>query len=145
MILPCEDNLLRDITLDRPSFRVGRYDLLPGDIEAALSNVIELELNFARRQEILKVDLDTRYDYSTYSSYKTIDRYNDGFIDTFNLAQFFKNNGHFATEREILAVIRRIDTDGDAKLSYTEFSEFLSPASPLRSSVEDSLRTRSFS
>jgi len=41
MLLPCEDNLLRNITLDRPASRVGRYDTLPCDIERALLAVIE--------------------------------------------------------------------------------------------------------
>jgi len=44
MILPCEDNLLRNITLDRPAIRVGRFDNLPCDIDRALLNVIEQEL-----------------------------------------------------------------------------------------------------
>jgi len=30
------------------------------------------------------------------------------------------------TERELMQVLRRIDTDGDARLSFSEFSEFLS-------------------
>jgi predicted glutamine amidotransferase len=145
MLLPCEDNLLRNITLDRPSHRVGRYDNLPRDIESCLTTVMELELNLQRRQEILKGDLEARYDYSTNAVFRTIDRLNDGFIDTYNLGQFLKNNGHYATEREILSIIRRIDTDGDAKLSYTEFSEFLATTSPSRSTLEDSLKTRSFS
>lgn len=33
--------------------------------------------------------------------------------------------GHYAGERELLSIIRRIDTDGDARLSFAEFSEFL--------------------
>jgi len=41
------------------------------------------------------------------------------------LSQFLRNNGFTATEKELLAIIRRIDTDGDAKLSYSEFSEFI--------------------
>ena len=73
----------------------------------------------------MKRELEIRYDYSTYATYRTIDKYNDGFIDTYNLGYFFKNNGHYPTEKELLAIIRRIDTDGDAKLSYLEFSEFL--------------------
>lgn len=40
MLLPCEDNLLREITIDRPAVRVGRYDSLPNDIERALITVI---------------------------------------------------------------------------------------------------------
>ena len=74
----------------------------------------------------MKTELEIRYDYSIHSSFRAIDRYNEGYIDTYNLGQFLKNNGHYASERELIAIIRRIDTDGDAKLSYSEFSEFLS-------------------
>ena len=46
--------------------------------------------------------------------------------------------GHYATETELLAIIRRIDTDGDAKLSYAEFAEFLRTSNPpSRSIVEE--------
>ena len=45
MLLPCEDNYLRNIALDRPSHRVGRYDYLPRDIELAMANVIEREID----------------------------------------------------------------------------------------------------
>ena len=86
-----------------------------------------------------------RFDYSTYAAFRTIDRHNDGFVDTYNLGIFLKNNGHYASEKELLAIIRRIDTDGDAKLSYSEFSEFLSGSHPLRQSLEDSSKTRSYS
>ena len=57
-----------------------------------------------------------------------------------------KTNGHYASERELLNIIRRIDTDGDAKLSYDEFSEFirLSSISSNRI-VEDNYKSRSYS
>jgi len=41
MLLPCEDNILRNITMDRASTRIGKNDYLPRDIEAALANVFE--------------------------------------------------------------------------------------------------------
>ena len=86
-----------------------------------------------------------RYDYSAYAAYRAIDKYNDGVIDTFNLGQFLKVNGHYASERELLAIIRRIDTDGDAKLSYEEFAEFLRPIIPKPSFLEESNKIRSYS
>ena len=66
----------------------------------------------------MKSELEIRYDFSIYASFKAIDRYNEGLIDAYNLGQFLRNNGHYASEKELLAIIRRIDTDGDAKLSY---------------------------
>jgi hypothetical protein len=40
MILPCENNILRNVALDRPSRRIGKYDILPKDIELSIVNVI---------------------------------------------------------------------------------------------------------
>lgn len=132
MLLPCEDNLLRKITQDRPSYRVARYDFLPRDIENALTSVLEKELDLQRRLSLLKGELEIRYDYSSYAAFKSVDRYSEGHINTYNLGQFLKNNGYYATERELLAIIRRIDTDGDAKLSYTEFSDFIRGSESVR-------------
>ena len=70
-------------------------------------------------------DLALRYDYSIYACFRCIDRYNDGFINSGSLGSFLRANGHYASERELLAIIRRIDTDGDAKLSFSEWEEFL--------------------
>lgn len=130
MLLPCTDNLLRNITLDRPSFRVGRFDSLPYDIERNLVEILEKEIDLQRRLDILKRDLEVRYDYSTLAAYRSVDRYNDGRIDTFNLGSFLRSCGHYAAETELLAIVRRIDTDGDARLSYSEFADFLRSSNP---------------
>lgn len=78
-----------------------------------------------RRIEIARESLMRRYDFGVYAAFRSVDRYNDGFIDAINLSQFLRTHYHFLTERELLQLIRRIDTDGDAKISYTEFSEFM--------------------
>ena len=54
ILLPCEDQLLRGITIDRPALRVGRYDSLPLDIERSLLAVLEHELNYQRKLECVK-------------------------------------------------------------------------------------------
>lgn len=129
-MLPCTDNLLRNITLDRPSFRVGRFDSLPYDIERCLCEILEKEIDLQRRLDILKRDLEVRYDFSSLSAYRSVDKYNDGRIDTFNLGSFLRSCGHYATETELLAIVRRVDTDGDARLSYSEFAEFCRSTNP---------------
>jgi Ca2+-binding EF-hand superfamily protein len=125
MLLPCEENNLRNVALDRPSHRVGRHDGLPQDIERGIAEIFDRELDLMRRQDILKRDCFSRYDFNLHAAFKSVDRYNDGRIDSNVLGNFFRNCGHFATEREILQILRRIDTDGDARLSFKEFSEFM--------------------
>jgi len=45
MLLPCEDNALRNLTIERPSFRVGKYDYLPRDMEHNLAYIIERDID----------------------------------------------------------------------------------------------------
>jgi len=143
MFLPCTDNLLRNITLDRPSFRVGRFDSLPFDIERAVVDILEKEIDLQRRLDILKRELEVRYDFSSLSAYRSVDRYNDGRINTFNLGAFLRTCGHYASETELLAIVRRVDTDGDAQLSYAEFTEFIrSTNPPSRAIMEELERTQ---
>ena len=153
IVLPCEDNSLRAATLKRRHFRVGRFDMLPMSMELELCSILYSEIHLLRRLLALKEELSYRYDYSSYSAFRTIDRYNEGFITVGNLCQFFRNNYRSISEKEALAVIRRIDTDGDAKISYDEFTQFfnviptnampmlLRPA--LRASYNNDWRTQS--
>jgi len=144
MLLPCTDNLLRNISLDRHSTRVGRFESLPYDIERALLDIIEKEVDLMRRLDTLKRELESRFDFSAMAAYRSIDRYNDGRINTFNLGTFLRSVGHYASETELLAIVRRIDTDGDANLSYAEFAEFTrSQCPPSRSMIEATARAES--
>ena len=131
LMLPCEDNILRNITLDRPSRRVGRYEYLPRDIELAIANIIEKEIDLQRKLEILKRELEVQYDYSPFAAFRSIDRYNSGRVTTVELGSFLRQNGHYASEMELLAIIRRIDTDGDSTVTYSEFADFIRPLAPL--------------
>ena len=130
MVLPCTDNILRNRVLDIPSRHVSRYESLPYDIERSILAIIEEEIDLMRRLDTLKSALNVRYDYSSISAFRSVDKYNSGRIDTFTLGNFLRTQGHYATETELLAIIRRIDTDGDAKLDYNEFAEFVRSAYP---------------
>ncbi len=44
MVLPCEDNNLRNNVVGRQTHRVGRYDYLPRDIEVLLTAIVEKEI-----------------------------------------------------------------------------------------------------
>ena len=132
------------MTLDRPSRFCSRYESLPYDIERALLDILEKEVDLMRRLDILKRELEMRYDFSSLAAYRSIDRYNDGRINTFNMGTFLRSCGHYASETELLAIVRRIDTDGDAQLSYAEFSDYIrSTNPPIRPSYAEQERAAS--
>lgn len=154
MLLPCEDNYLRNSTQDRYAPRIGRYDQLPVDIDRALTAVIENELALQRRIDDLKQDLALRYDYTASRAYDTIDRYGDRVINTSNLRSFLASQGTHLLENELIQIIRRIDTDGDMTADFNEFAGFLpapryapssspSKASPVKESSASPLRSSS--
>jgi hypothetical protein len=148
MLLPCEDNYLRREVQDRRSFRVGRFDNLPINMEMQLSDIIASEIKFQRRIESLKEDLSVRYDYSTYACFRVVDRLNDGDINIDNLRTFFRNNYSYPADRELMTIIRRVDTDGDAKINYAEFSEYMRCLNPPRRAFDygnEERRGRDFS
>ena len=148
MVIPCMDNALRGTTLDRPVSRVSRFENLPYDIELSLLHIIEKEVDLIRRLDTLKADLEYRHDYTPLAAFKAIDKHNEDRIHPYTVGNFLRNLGHCASELEIMSIIRRIDTDGDAKLSYNEFAEFLmafkpSPGSPYPRRYESPARARS--
>jgi len=48
-----------------------------------------------------------------------------------NLDGFLRANGHYAADIELLSIIRRMDADGDATVSFNEWSDFLRPIAAL--------------
>jgi Ca2+-binding EF-hand superfamily protein len=73
--------------------------------------------------EDIRKDLEKRHDFSTYACFRAVDELNDGSINPDNLRAFLKNNGYFPKEEEVIAIIRRLDVDADAKISYEEFCD----------------------
>jgi Ca2+-binding EF-hand superfamily protein len=66
-----------------------------------------------------------RPDYSPVAIYRALDRNNDGRIDMINLKQFFNVNNIFLSEREIIALIRRMDTKADQTISLDELQDYI--------------------
>lgn len=42
------------------------------------------------------------------------------------MGNFLSKNGFIANQRDLFAIVRRIDTNGSGKITYNEFSEFIS-------------------
>ena len=76
---------------------------------------------------MLKQDLTSSYDFKLDKLYHEIDDCNLKFIDSVALKRFIMKCGLVPTSKQVLAIIRRIDLDADARLSQKEFLESLIP------------------
>ena len=125
MVLPCDNNEMRAEVQRRPYSRIGRFDSLDVEIEQALSLLLRHEIDLIKRVEGLVRDLQCSPDFTTHAAYRAVDRYEEGKITKENLTDFFRQFGNYLSEAEVFAIIRRMDTDGDAKVSYEEFADYL--------------------
>ena len=69
----------------------------------------------------MKRDLESQYDFSFAKAFSAIDDWNYGFIDMSNLKRFLMKQQTATTNKDLVAIIRRYDVDGDCKLSLKEF------------------------
>ena len=69
----------------------------------------------------MKRELENAYDYSIKKAFQVIDDWNYNYIDSNNLKRFLRTMGHLTPKPQLIAIIRRFDMDGDAKISLSEF------------------------
>jgi len=105
---------------------------LPYDVERMLSALIEKELKFFQMQEKLKADLVSRFDYTMQDMFKELDDWNYKYIDMKNLKRFLIKTSVYPDDSALKAIIRRLDTDGDARLSFREFQMAVQPLTAFR-------------
>eukprot|EP00349_Pseudokeronopsis_sp_Brazil_P009930 CAMPEP_0202979232 /NCGR_PEP_ID=MMETSP1396-20130829/85442_1 /ASSEMBLY_ACC=CAM_ASM_000872 /TAXON_ID= /ORGANISM="Pseudokeronopsis sp., Strain Brazil" /LENGTH=137 /DNA_ID=CAMNT_0049718571 /DNA_START=251 /DNA_END=664 /DNA_ORIENTATION=- len=123
VLLPCEDPLLRAAATQRPNRRVKATEYLSMRVERALTHLLVREVKIQIEAENLKRTLEQRYDFSVQGAFKCMDDWNYGYVDKANLKRFLRQTGHIASKSEIISIIRRFDTDGDAKVNFEEFTE----------------------
>ena len=65
--------------------------------------------------------------FSLERAFRAIDYQNFNVLDEVSIRRFLKRAGHQPVKEELTAIMRRFDLDGDAKLSFMEFEEALTP------------------
>ena len=88
-----------------------------------MTTLLLREVKLQIKAENIKRLLENQYDFNIQSAYKVIDDWSYGYLDARNLRRFLRNMGVLVSKQELVALIRRIDLDGDAKISYEEFFE----------------------
>jgi len=91
-------------------------------VERALSQLLFKEVRLHLRADLMKRALENSYDYSVQKAFRAIDDWSYNYIDSSNLKRFLRSMGHIATKQELIAILRRFDMDGDAKINEAEFA-----------------------
>ena len=71
-----------------------------------------------------------RKQFNYEKAFLEVDDWSYGFIDKKNLKSFLRKHGYLAKSKDVLQIIRRMDLDGDARLSKDEFIRALIPEDP---------------
>jgi Ca2+-binding EF-hand superfamily protein len=61
------------------------------------------------------IECSKQFDY--LKAFNEIDDWSYGFIDKKNLKSFLRKHGCIASNKDVMSIIRRMDLDGDARLS----------------------------
>ncbi|CDW85220.1 ef hand family protein [Stylonychia lemnae] len=130
IMLPCDDAYLRAAATQRPHRRTAAHSRLSPTVEQSLSLLLENEINFHLIIEQQKKDLENCPDFNARRAFKALDELKYNFINEANLKIFLRNMGHQVIKKELVAILRRLDLDGDSKISFQEFAEGIKPVSP---------------
>jgi Ca2+-binding EF-hand superfamily protein len=114
MILPCDNLHLRSEASQRMT---GKYDPRMGrlapSVERSLTDFLEREINLHLKTEGIKVNMKGRYDWNLNAAFSCCDTTQEGYLNGRNIQTFLRLNGHFASDEEIIAIVRRMDADAD--------------------------------
>ena len=126
ILLPWNDKELRNV-MKRVKYSIGEiepYDrILPQDWEILLASLFKREIDLNRLKNRILEDMVCMYSF--FELFNLVDIPNQGFLDHLSLKNFLLWNEHFATKEELIAIIRRIDTNGDSKIDYQDFLNFI--------------------
>jgi len=93
-----------------------------------MTNFFEREITTHIKIELLKRALQTSPDWNARAAFNLIDSQRQGYISHPQIYAFLFSNGVDATDEELIAIIRRIDSSGNGTL---EFSEFVAVTEPI--------------
>lgn len=138
--LPATAPALREIALSRRGY-------LSYDVEYAFSKLLDREMQYQRDVELRKSHLRTRYDFNEMDLFRMLDVGGRQLISRDDIRFFMRDLGIPVDENGLDALIRRLDHDGDERLSYSEFLEACATGGiapreslPRQSSVDSPLR-----
>ena len=80
--------------------------------------------------EIEKKTFERQPDFNTVGSFTIIDDMKYGYLDFDNLKKYLNKFKKEIKKPDINAIVRRLDLDGDGKISFREFANGITPEYP---------------
>lgn len=93
--------------------------------------------------EELKQRMESSKEFDYEKAFYSIDDWAYGFVDRKNLKSFLRKHGHLASNEEVMAIIRRMDLDADARICKDEFIDGIKPEEPYSKMMKRSQRGKS--
>ena len=112
---------------------------LPSNNEMLMCKIIEQEIDLIRQLEHIKAVLQREPGFNSFAIFREIDVDGDGQVNKEEVGEFLKEAGYEANESECLAIVRRMDTNGNWHVSYEEFIDFLTILEPAPRPIQRSL------
>ena len=122
LIVSRSNYVLRNSALNTSNY--NPFNPLPYDVEYSLVRIFEKEIDFARNQTMLVKDLNLRYDFNACDAYRVLDVYSLDNVNNECIRKFLFRNYSDASETDITNMIRRLDVDGDYRVTFSEFRRF---------------------
>ena len=92
-----------------------------------MADYFEREMNIHIKMEMLKRAVDMCPDWNTKAAFNLIDSQRQGYISHPQIYSFLNANGHDASDKELVAIVRRIDSSGNGTVDYGEFCTLCEP------------------
>lgn len=80
-----------------------------------------------KQQEEWKQALSRNQEYNLKKLFDEIDTQKTNYLDPYNIKRFLVRCSYLPNDNILIAIIRRMDLDSDAKLNFLEFNEALRP------------------
>lgn len=130
-ILPCDNLDIRAEACQRKTV-IGTRDVQKGKklhptVESGLTEFLERELQIHIKMEMLKRVLINQPDWNTRAAFNVIDSQKQNYISHPQIYSFMNSLGNDATDEELIAIVRRIDSSGNGTLEYHEFKLVCEP------------------
>jgi Ca2+-binding EF-hand superfamily protein len=142
MVLPCDDLVLRAEASQRQAgAHVNRYAegervYTSYSVERALSDFLEQEIHLHLQLESLKCQLHSKFDWNMHNAFACVDVTREGFLNYRNIQEFLRMSGQFASDEQVIAMVRRLDADADQMVQFPEFCEILTPGGAVATARE---------